>query len=160
MSFLNSSFTATVAPLTEHVAVIDKYLGDGVLVYFEGRDRAGRAVAAAAGVGRALDMFNRPRPDDAPIHTGVAVHTGEALVGTIGSPQRMEYTVIGGPVKVASRLEALNKELNAGLIFSAATVEAAGGQVRAERAAGFSLAGPNDMPIRGWDGLLEVFWAS
>ena len=121
VALLNEYFTAVSVPLAAEHAVLDKYLGDGILAFFQGDDHAARALRAARGMLAALDRFNAQRPGAAPIAIGIAIHTGEVVVGTIGAPIRREYTLIGDAVNVTARLEELNKHFGSVLIASAAT---------------------------------------
>lgn len=118
VELLNEYFTAVVAPLAREGAVLDKYIGDGVLAFFEGPGHADRALRAGRGMLDALDAFNGGRPSHAPLRIGVAIHAGGTLVGTVGAPSRREYTVIGDVVNVTARLEECNKTLSSKLVVS------------------------------------------
>jgi adenylate cyclase len=124
--------------LTEMVDVIEqgqgglvnKFLGDGLMALFDawtGRaDHADAAVAAGREMLRRLDRINerlRAR-GEAPLAIGVGIHTGPAVVGSIGSPRRMEYTAIGDTVNIAARVESLTKVVGVPLLVTAATYRA------------------------------------
>ncbi len=66
-----------------------------------------------------------------PLAIGVGIHTGEAVVGNIGSPEKMEYTAIGDTVNVASRIEGLTRSLNAQILISGETFESLNGRIPA-----------------------------
>jgi adenylate cyclase len=162
---------ALVAHLGEYLAAVsqvvadsggtvDKFLGDGVMAFWGApaptADHAADACRAAV---RCRDRLAELRPGwvaagRPPFHTRFGIHTGEVTVGNIGSPTRMNYTVIGDAVNLAARLEALNKYYGTEVIASGPTVKAAGGAVavreldvvavagRAEPVAVFELLGP------------------
>lgn len=142
VALLNEYFSVVAAPLAAEGAVLDKYIGDGILAFFEGADHAARGLRAARGMLAALDDFNSQRPGREPILIGVAVHTGDVLVGTIGAPIRREYTLIGDAVNVTARLEEWNKHLGAVLVASATTLERAA-------APATDLLGPELVDLRG-----------
>src|SRR5438045_9171163 len=115
------------------------------------RKHAYKALAAARSIERTMERLNQQRSarGEDPIQIGIGINTGPAIVGSIGSPERMEFTVIGNTVNVASRIEALNKTLSTSLLISKATRDAL--QVSAE------LRALPPQPVKGVDELVEVF---
>ncbi len=111
---------------------IDKFIGDGIMALFgiEGPPQAGAgaALAAARRMAEALEVLNRDLKADLPepLRMGVGLHFGQAIVGEMGYGRAVSLTAIGDTVNVASRLEALTKELGAQLIVSAALLRRAG----------------------------------
>jgi adenylate cyclase len=127
---LNEYFAAVVPVVESHGGVLNQYLGDGLMVLFGAPslqdDHALRAVNAAVEmVDRVHAMHDRWRRLGAnKFRIGVGVHTGGAVIGTIGSPRRIDYTAIGDTVNTASRIESGNKELGTEILLSEKTVEA------------------------------------
>jgi len=107
--------------------VIDKYIGDEVMAIFGAplffEDHAVRAVAAGVGMLRELKRFNAEEGYASPLRIGIGIATGLVIAGNAGSPERLNYTVLGDTVNVASRLQGLTKEYGASLILSEATYE-------------------------------------
>jgi adenylate cyclase len=108
VALLNDFFAEMVTIVDRHNGIINKFLGDGFLALFGAplADPAAAANALAAGRDMllAVDGWNRARPEQA-LRIGIGIHIGEAVTGTVGSPQRKEYTVIGDTVNLAARLE-------------------------------------------------------
>jgi class 3 adenylate cyclase len=100
--------------------VIDKFLGDAVLCIFEGADSAQRAVACGVEMLVAVSGFNAENdsPANQSIQIGIGVHCGTVILGTIGSSERMDSTVLGLTVNLAKRLEELTKSLNVAILIS------------------------------------------
>jgi adenylate cyclase len=133
----------------EEDAVVDKYIGDAIMAVFGAPiskpDDPLRAVRAAVRMRDALtslnaDLATRGIPE---MRMGIGIHTGEVVAGNIGSNARMEYTVIGDAVNLASRLESATKDLDASILVSEDTYALVRDQVSAvER---------GELPIRGRD---------
>ena len=114
----------------EHGGMINKFLGDGFMALF-GVDRdehnhADKALAAGCDLERRLERLNvdLATRGEEPIRIGIGINSGRAIVGSIGSSERLEFTVIGNTVNVASRIEALNKTVNTTLLISKSTRDA------------------------------------
>jgi adenylate cyclase len=107
--------------------IVNKFLGDGLMALFgtwTGRaDHADAAVAAGRQMLDRLDRINEwlVAKGESPLAMGIGIHTGRAVVGSIGSPRRMEYTAIGDTVNVASRVESLTKVVGTPLLLTEAT---------------------------------------
>jgi adenylate cyclase len=128
---LDAVFEILVDIVDRHNGVVNKFLGDGLLAIFgapiDDPLEAVNAVEAAREMLSAIDASNVG--NSWPIRLGIGIHIGQAVAGTVGSPRRKEYTVIGDTVNLASRLESLNKEVGSQLIVSDAVREAAGNAV-------------------------------
>lgn len=126
---LNEFFTATGAAIAAQNGWIDKFLGDGLLAIFGRQDgvEAGcrQALRAARAIDLALDHINAKLEAEIgqPLKVSMGIHAGPTLMGRIGYGSAAGLTVIGKPVNVASRLEALAKERDLQMVLSAAVAE-------------------------------------
>ena len=127
--WLNDYFTRMVECVEKTNGVVDKFIGDAVMAHWGTAYSAGspakdafNSVKAALMMRKALVIMNKSRrandPGDPPICIGCGINTGVVTAGQIGSDIRMEYTVIGDPVNLASRIESLNKPLGTDILIS------------------------------------------
>jgi len=116
VSHLNRYFNRMVECITSHGGVVDKFIGDAIMAYFGGvtplESPCDSALEAAFAMRTALTELNREWRErgEPEFENGIGIHYGEALLGIIGSDERMEFTVIGDTVNLASRTEGLTKE--------------------------------------------------
>ena len=118
VEFLNAYMTRMVECVNKTGGVVDKYIGDAIMAVWGAPESSGsaagdalNAVTAALMMRDSLSSFNRERAARglAPVKIGCGINSGPVVAGQIGSEERMEYTVIGDAVNLASRTEALNK---------------------------------------------------
>jgi adenylate cyclase len=117
ISFLNTYMTAMTGIIEEEGGIIDKFIGDGIMALFlptsEDDNHALRAVRAGIRMQKRLYSLQKEwaasRPELAGMQIRVGVNTGEVVSGNIGSETRMDYTVVGDNVNVASRLESVSR---------------------------------------------------
>ena len=149
IALLNDYFDALSEPIERHGGEILKFMGDGLLAIFPGD--ASAAIHAVADICRAMAALNATREArglDA-LGYGVGVNFGDVMYGNIGSKTRLDFTVIGPAVNVASRLESLTKEMKPNVLFSAAFV--------AKASCGGLLRPIGTFPLRGVGQPLDVF---
>lgn len=151
VEMLNTYFSRACEPILEQGGMVDKFIGDAVMAVFGAPasqpDHARRAVAAALAMVEQAREFRAwmaqrfPHRGGNDFHIGIGLHSGEAVVGNIGSPTRFEFTAIGDTVNLASRLEGLTKELGWAIIASEAAIQAAG--------PGVVLGGRQEVRVKG-----------
>ena len=112
---LNEYFEIMVETVFEYDGTIDKFMGDCLMVVFGAplfqEDHYSRVVKCALKIKSAIENLSKSRVErgQVPIQLGIGINTGEAMVGNIGASKRLEFTVIGASVNLASRLESLAK---------------------------------------------------
>jgi adenylate cyclase len=124
VEMLNSFFTEMVDLVFAHQGTLDKFLGDGLLAFFgaplEVPQAANQAVACAIAMHQRLRAMQGQ--GNTPIRgMRVGLNTGEAIIGNIGSTKRMDFTVIGDVVNVASRLLEVSREQDAPIVIGETT---------------------------------------
>ncbi|MGO4525718.1 adenylate/guanylate cyclase domain-containing protein [Microvirga sp. 2MCAF35] len=128
VELLNNYFDCLVPPIEDEGGEVLKYLGDGLLaiVRDKGDDTGGAAQSALTAATKALrriEAANNEGRFPVPINAGLALHHGDAAYGNVGSGQRLDFTVIGRDVNLASRIAELNKRLGEPLLMSKPFVE-------------------------------------
>ena len=128
VQMLNEYFTIMVDCITREGGMLDKFIGDAIMAGFgipiSHDDNEDRAVRAAISMIRELWEWNITRVSNGlePLDHGIGLNTGMVVSGNIGSPKRMDYTMIGDGVNLAARLESACKQYNARILISEFTL--------------------------------------
>lgn len=136
VALLNELFSVLAEVVFRHDGMVDKFIGDCIMAVWGAAhpadDHAARALLAAQDMMRFLETANEEWKDKygVEIRLGIGINSGEAIVGNIGSNKRMEFTVVGDVVNIASRLEAMAQPDQ--VLVGEGTCEAVGAQVDLE----------------------------
>lgn len=160
VGLLNEYFQIMIDIIFKYNGMLDKLIGDGIMAEFgapvDDPDQEMNAVITAKEMYQQLLLLRKKwisegKPE---IDIGIGVHTGEAIVGSIGSEKRMEYTAIGDTVNIASRLEVISKERHVPIVISESTYHAVKDRIRCEGLGSATLPG-RDQPINVYAVLLD-----
>ena len=153
IDLLNGYFDAMSEPIARHGGEILKFIGDGLLAIFPlSEPRAcANLLHAVAEARQAMTALNEKNGESgwAPLNYGIGVHVGDVMYGNIGSRARLDFTVIGPAVNMASRLEALTKQLGKPVLLSRAFADSVEGD--------FALEPVGEYPVRGFSDPIELF---
>jgi adenylate cyclase len=156
VALLNDYFGRMSRVIEQHRGHVSKFIGDGLMALFGAHEpnpwQVDDAVHAALDMQRALADLNagRAAQGGSPLRVGIGVHTGPAVAGVLGSRALMEFTVIGGTVNLAARVEGLTRVHDAAVLVTDA--------VRARLDPRFVLVAMPPTPVRGVDDLVTT-WA-
>ncbi|MCB9092998.1 MAG: HAMP domain-containing protein [Halobacteriovoraceae bacterium] len=157
VKMLNDYFEIMVSIINKHGGVIDKFIGDAIMAVWgapkQSEDDCLNAVNACLEMRKALEIFNAQRMalGLSPIYMGMGLHTGEVISGTVGSSDRLEYTIIGDTVNTASRVESSTKQHGVDLLISETTLKEVQNHIIAKSVARTTLKGKSNFV-----GLYEV----
>ncbi|MFL6530983.1 MAG: adenylate/guanylate cyclase domain-containing protein, partial [Chthoniobacterales bacterium] len=157
VAILNRYFTRMSAIVEKHGGVVDKYVGDALMALFgaplANPDDADRALRTALEMTAGLDELNAEwiARGLSPLEVGIGVNTDIVIAGNMGSETRLNYTVIGDGVNLASRLEGLTKtpEYQTRIVISASTLARASGRYRTRRL--------GEVAVKGKSNATEIF---
>ncbi len=149
---LNQHFELVTRAIQNEDGTVDKFIGDSVMAFWGApvrqQDHAERAIRAASAIATAIREENKTRAADGkpPIRLRIGIHTGPAVVGNIGSADRVNYTIVGDTVNAAQRIEQLGRQLlgedtDIVVLFSAATERRLGHAIDRVSAGMFNLRG-------------------
>ncbi len=155
VEMLNEYMTLMVAVITRNGGVVDKYVGDAIMalwgVPIEGSDDARNAVQACLEMRSELASLNARRMErgQEPLRIGMGLNYGEVIAGNIGSNEKMDYTVIGDSVNLASRIESMTKAYGTDLLISGSVHERIEGRFICEAA--------KSARVKGKSNAIEVY---
>ena len=155
MRRMSRYFEIVTQTLQAHDATIDKYIGDAVMAFWNApnavEDHPKKACEAALAVIAACKAETDSWRGDGilPVRTRIGLHAGPAIIGNVGSSDRLNYTALGDTVNLASRLEGLNRELGTSILISGSLAERLNGAIELKPA--------GDFPIKGYETPVAVF---
>lgn len=153
IDLLNDYFDAMSEPIARHGGEILKFMGDGLLAIFPLSQPSACAnlLHAVTEARQAMAVLNEKSraTGGAPLNFGIGVHVGDVMYGNIGSRSRLDFTVIGPAVNMASRLETLTKQLGRTVLLSRAFAD--------QVASDFELERVGEYPVRGFSEPIELF---
>ena len=157
-TLLNHHFSILTEEIEAEGGTVDKFIGDGVMAFWgapeKQKNRARRACRAALAIRRRIEEDNRARETsgDKALRMRIGIHSGQATVANIGSPTRLNYTVIGDTVNVAQRLEQLGRDV-APLTEVAITISA---ETARDAGHDFAATAAGSIPVKGRAAPVEV----
>lgn len=125
--FLNEYLSFMIPEINNSFGMIDKFLGDGILSVFGlpliTNDHADKALHCALQMEKALERLNKVRNErgEESLSMGTSIHSGLVIAGNVGNEKKLQYTIIGDTVNVASRIEGYNKVLGSKILISETT---------------------------------------
>ena len=158
LAWLNEYFDAMADCIREHGGFLNKFIGDGIMAVYgvplsRGvQDDACRAVETALTMNQRLADLRRRHEGDAAypaLRIGVGIHTGQLTAGNVGARDRLEYSVIGETVNLASRLESLTKDFHCEVVISPATYELVKDR--------FGTRALGEAAVRGFEGKIPLY---
>ncbi len=156
VAFLNEYFSEMEQAVKRHRGIVLQYIGDEIEAVFGAPvglpNHAEMALKAALDMRLRLRGLNRRRSElgkEAVAH-GIGIHSGEVLAGSVGSPDRLVYALVGDTVNVASRIQDLNKQFGTDILISGTTRDRLEGRE-------FMLEGLGAQVLRGKQGAVEVY---
>lgn len=147
VALLNEYFEEMLEAIFSHGGTLDKFIGDGLMAEFgaplDDPLQEKNAVLTAIEMQKSVKKLSEKWLKEGKPHleVGIGIHTGAAVVGNIGSEQRMEYTAIGDTVNVASRLQAATKDVHTHILISESTFQGLKGEFSAQKVGPLALPG-------------------
>lgn len=153
IDILNGYFDAMSEPIARHGGEILKFMGDGLLAIFplSNPSACANLLHAVAEARQAMIALNEKNGETGrePLNYGIGIHVGDVMYGNIGSQARLDFTVIGPAVNMASRLETLTKQLGRTVLLSRAFADFVNSDFDLERV--------GEYPVRGFSDPIELF---
>ncbi len=153
VGLLNTYFTEMSGIIFDSQGIIDKYQGDGIMAFWGAplplKDHAAMACLAALECQQSMEKINDKLRSEGfpPLSMRIGLHSGDAIVGNMGSEQRFDYTIIGDNVNLASRLEGVNKRFGTRIVLSETTYHLAQERIEARELDLIAVKGKEN-PIR------------